>query len=73
MGGGGGDEKVWVREHRQLITKGYGQLGLGLFIFLKKTEGVNSKRPTLKKKHSPILSMLAINPNRMFCALNSGM
>ena len=60
--------KGWVREHRPLITEGYGQSGLGLFIFLKKTKGVNPKHPTLKK-NSPILSMLAINRNHMFCAL----
>ena len=32
MGGG----KGWVREHRPVITEGYGQSGLGLFIFLEK-------------------------------------
>ena len=41
--------KGWVREYRPLITEGYGQSVLGLFIFLKKTKGVNPKRPTLKK------------------------
>ena len=46
-----------MREHnRPLITEGYGQSGLGLFIFLKKNKknvGVNPKRPTLKKKTFP--------------------
>ena len=45
--------KGWVREYRPLITEGYGQSGLGLFIFLKNTKGVNPKRPTLKNKTIP--------------------
>ena len=40
--------------------------------FLEKTEGVNLKRPTLGK-NSPILSIMAINRNHVFCALNSRM
>ena len=31
--------KGWVREHIPLITKGYGQSGIGLLIFLKKLKG----------------------------------
>ena len=41
-----------------------------IYFLEKKTELVNPKRPTLKKKFSPIL---AINRNRVFCALNSHM
>ena len=41
---GGGE--TWGREHRPLITEGYGQSGLRLFILLKKTKGVNQKQPT---------------------------
>ena len=38
----GMEGKSWVREHRPLIslvTYGYGQSGLGLFIFLEKLNG----------------------------------
>ena len=66
--------KSWVREHCHLLTRVKG-LGSAMVIYLiEKTNGVNfSKRPTLKDTNSPILSMLAINCNRVFCALHSRM
>ena len=39
--------------------------------FIEKTNGVNSKHPTLKNTNSPIMSMLAINRNCVFCAYTS--
>ena len=58
-------------DHSLPRVKGLGSVRV--IYFIEKTNGVSSKRPTLKNTNSPILSMLAINRNRVFCASHSRM